>query len=148
MTNDNDVSGASERSARVSVIRQAIIYTPLFVAGLILTALSIPGVINAGIVLTILEAVLTALFGYQSIQALRDLQAELVRTEGVVGRHWSKMDFIITRSHYIAVGRAIFNLPVEDWYLLDENDRVVIDHYPHTGTVARVERIPGTPEAR
>jgi hypothetical protein len=92
-------------------------------------------------VLTVIEAIITLLFAYQAIQSLRDLREELVRTEGVVGRKWSKMDFIINRSHYIAIGRSIFRLPVEDWYDLAEGDRLGIVHYPHTGTVAGVERL-------
>ncbi|MGI8550811.1 MAG: hypothetical protein ACR2PL_08505, partial [Dehalococcoidia bacterium] len=81
----------------------------------------------------------------QSIQALRDLRADLVRSEGVIGRRWSKMDLVVTRSHYIAIGRSIFRLPVEDWYHLAENDRVLIVHYPHTGAVAKVERLEQAP---
>lgn len=133
--------GATERSARVALIRDASIYTPLFIAGLVLTPLSAVGIVDAGAVLTVIEAILTLLFAHQSIQALRDLRSALVRTDGVVGRKWSKMDFVITRSHYIAVGRSIFRLPVADWYQLSEQDAVTVLHYPHTGTVAHVERL-------
>jgi len=133
--------GATPGSARAAVIRAALIYTPLFVAGAALTVLSIAGPIDAGIVLTIIEAGVTILFGYQSIQAIRDLSAELVRTEGVIARRWSKMDLFITRSHYISVNRNIFRLPVEDWFGLAEDDIVVVTHYPHTGSVAGVEKI-------
>lgn len=122
-------------------MRDAIIFTPLFIAGLALTVLSARGIINAGPVLTVIEAIVTLLFAHQSIQSLRDLESELARTEGVVGRKWSKMDFIVTRSHYISVERKIFRLPVEDWYPLAEDDRVQVVHYPHTGTVAGVERL-------
>jgi hypothetical protein len=143
-----DFGGASERSARVAVIRDAAIYTPLFAAGIVLTLLSAAGILNAGIVLTVIEAIITLLFGYQAIQALRDLGSTLVTTEGVIGRRWSKMDFIVTRSHYIAVAGKIFRVPVQDWHLIDENDRVVVTHYPHSGTVAAVERLPNPPEQR
>ena len=145
---NDDIGGASERSARIAVVRDAAIYTPLFVAGIVLTVLSAAEVINAGIVLTVIEGIITLLFGYQSVQALRDLGSRLVRTEGVIGRRWSKMDFIITRSHYLAVGGKIFRVPVQDWHLVDENDRVVITHYPHSGTVAGVERLPDAQERR
>lgn len=131
--------GATPASAHFAVVRASLIYTPLFLAGAALTVLSAAGTINAGIVLTIIEAGVTLLFGYQAIQSLRDLGADLVRTEGVIARRWSKMDLFITRSHYISVNRSIFRLPVEDWYNLSEDDIVAITHYPHTGTVARIE---------
>jgi hypothetical protein len=143
---NDEFAGASERSARFSLIREAVIYTPLFLAGVVLTIMSIAGRIDAGPILTVIEAILTILFGYQAIQALRDLRSTLVRTEGIIGRKWSKMDFIVTRSHYVSVERKIFRLHVVDWHLLEEGDRIEVDHYPHTGTVARVERISGTPE--
>ena len=132
--------GATPRSARLAVVRAALIYTPLFLVCAVLTILSAAGTINAGIVLTIIGAGITLLFGYQSIQALRDLRANLTSTEGVIARRWSKMDLFITRSHYISVNRNIFRLPVEDWYNLAEDDIVTITHYPHTGAVAGVEK--------
>jgi hypothetical protein len=120
-------------------MRDAAIYTPLFVGGASLTALSILGRVDSGPVLTVIEAVLALLFGYQAMQALRDLGSQPIRTEGVVGRKWTKMDFIVTRSHYVALGRRIFRLPVEDWYILQEDDRIAVVHYPHSGTVVKVE---------
>jgi hypothetical protein len=137
-----EFGGASTRSARIAVIRDAVIYTPLFVAGIILSALSLLGVLNAGPVLTGIEFLLTALFGYQSIQALRDVNAPLVRTEGRIGRHWNKMDFIITHSYYISVAGKIFRIPAEEWHLLREDDRIAVTHYPHSGAVAGIEQLP------
>lgn len=132
--------GASEHSARVSVVRGAFAYTPLFIAGIALTVLSAAGTINAGILLTVIEALVTLLFAYQSIQALRDLGADLETTYGVITRRWSKMDLFVSRSHYIAVNRNIFRIPVVDWYHLAENDTVTVTHYPHTGAVASIEK--------
>jgi hypothetical protein len=138
----------SERVARTSLVRGAIIYTPLFAAGVILTALSLLGRLDAGPVLTVIEALLTVLFGHQSIQSLRDLRAELVRTEGSVGRKWSKMDFLVSRSYYVSIGRSIFRMPPVDWHLFEEEDRIAVIHYPHTGTVAGVERLPAEDQSR
>ena len=140
-----ELSGATERSARAALMRDAVIYTPLAIAGMAVTLLSAIGVINAGPVLTVIEALITLLFVYQSTQALRDLREPLVRTEGIVTRRWSKMDFVFTRSHYVALGRKIFSLPMADWYQLEENQHIALLHYPHTGTVARVERAPQPP---
>jgi hypothetical protein len=137
-----EFGGASARSARISVIRDAVIYTPLFIAGMILTALSLARVLDAGPILTLIEIVLTVLFGYQSIQALRDINAELIRTEGRIGRHWNKLDFFITHSYYISVSGKIFRIPAEDWHLLEEDDRVAVTHYPHSGAVAGIEHLP------
>jgi hypothetical protein len=135
-------------SARAALIRGAAIYSPLFVAGIILTALSFLRVLDAGPVLIVVEALLTLLFGHQSIQSVRDLNATVVRTEGRIGRKWTKMDFVVSRSHYISVGRTIFRIPVVDWHLLQEDDPVAVIHYPHTGTVAAVERLPSSADSR
>jgi hypothetical protein len=136
-----DFGGATARSARIAVIRDAVIYTPLFAAGIVLSALSLVRVLDAGPVLTGIVLLLTALFGYQSIQALRDINAELVRTEGRIGRHWSKMDFIITHSYYISVAGKIFRIPALEWHMLREDDRVAVTHYPHSGAVAGIEQL-------
>jgi len=128
----------------MALLRTAIVYTPLFAAGLVLTALSLSGRLDAGPVLTVIEAVLTLLFGHQSIQSIRDLRSTVVRTEGSIGRKWTKMDFIVSRSHYLSVGRNIFRVPPVDWHLVEEDDRVLVVHYPHTGTVASVEKLPSS----
>jgi hypothetical protein len=135
-------------SARAALIRGAAIYTPLFVAGVIMTVLSVLRVLDAGRVLTVLEALVTLLFGHQSIQSIRDLNATVVRTEGRIGRRWTKMDFLVSRSHYISVGRAIFRIPVVDWHLFEEDEAVAVIHYPHTGTVVAVERLPASADSR
>ncbi len=140
-----EFGGATGRSARVALIRDAVIYTPLAIAGIVVTLLSAIGVIDAGAVLTVIEALLTLIFIYQSAQALRDLREPLVRTEGLITRRWSRMDLVFTRSHYIAVGRKIFSLPAADWYQLEENQHIILVHYPHTGRVAHVERAPEPP---
>jgi hypothetical protein len=145
---NDEARGATEHSARFALMRDAAIYTPLTLAGVVLSGLSMVGILDAGPVLTGIELLLTLLFLYQAVQAWRDLRSPLVHTEGVITRHWSKMDFIVTRSHYIAVGRRIFSLPVVDWYQLVEGERVALLHYPHTGTVAHVERLPETPAER
>lgn len=131
--------GSTEHGARRAVVRGAALFTPLFVVGVVVTFLSILSVINAGPVLTVIEALVTLLFAYQSIQSLRDLRSPLKRTEGRIGRRWSKLDFFITKSYYIAVAGTIFRIPLADWYHLAENDQVVVTHYPHTGAVASVE---------
>ena len=142
-------------SARAEVLRTAILYTPLFVASLIGLVLMLVGVWDFAIVLLIILLILSFLFGYQSIQALRDLKAEPRTTRGPVSRIWSKMDLFVTRSYYINVNRNIFRIPLPAyWDLREEAKRmradgsdeeyrieVRVEHYPHSGNVTKVERI-------
>ena len=146
-------------SARASVLRTALFYTPLFLASLIAVILTLIGVWDTGIVLLVILLLLVFLFGYQSIQALRDLRAELKTTRGPVSRIWSKMDLIVTRSYYIRVSGNIFRVPFPAYYDLREeakrmrnagtDDEYMIEvevvHYPHTGTVESVERLGQVP---
>jgi len=134
----------SDHAARTALVRGAVIYTPLFVAGIVLTTLSVLGRLDAGPVLTFIEAVLTLLFGHQSIQSIRDLRSTVVRTDGSIGRKWTKMDFVVSRSYYISIGRSIFRVPPVDWHVVEEDDRVAVVHYPHTGTVASVDKLPSS----
>ena len=142
-------------SARAEVLRTAILYTPLFVASLIGLVLMLVGVWDFAIVLLIILLILSFLFGYQSIQALRDLKAEPRTTRGPVSRIWSKMDLFVTRSYYIRVGRNIFRVPFPVYFDLREEAKrmknagiedeyaieVQVVHYPHTGSVESVERL-------
>jgi hypothetical protein len=146
-------------SARAAVLRTVVFYTPLF-AGTILLALAILfGLWDGGIVLLIIDLILAVLFGYQSIQSLRDLREELRTTRGAVRRIWSKMDLFVSRSHYIAVDRNIFRIPVEAHFDLREEAKrlrdsgleedylieVEVVHYPHTGAVESVKRLGQVP---
>ena len=146
----------TEPSKRGGLLRTAIFYTPLFLLTLVSLLAMLTGVVDGGIVLIVIAAIATFLFGYQSSQSLRDLRANrTVTTQGPVNRIWSKMDFFVSRSYYISVGRAIFRIPVQAyWDLREEAKRmradgsdedyrieVRVEHYPHTGTVVKVERL-------
>lgn len=140
--------------SRSALIRQAVLYTPLFVATAVLFLLTLVGVIKGGIVMYIFLVIGVLLFGYQSIQALRDLRTNPVVTQGAITRIWSKMDFFVSRSYYIAMRRTIFRIPVTDYYDLreeakrmradgtDEDYRIEVrvTHFPHTGNVISLER--------
>jgi hypothetical protein len=142
-------------SAHASVLRNAIFFTPLFLATALALVAAVLGAWNPGPVLFVILAVLALLFGYQSIQSLRDLRAPLRTTRGPVVRIWSKMDLIVTRSYYIAVGKQIFRVPFPVYYDLREEAKrlrdadldgeyrieVEVVHYPHTGTVESVRRL-------
>ena len=151
-----------QSSPRAGLIRTAIFYTPLFLLTLISLVAMFVGILDGGIVLLVIAGIATFLFGYQSIQSLRDLRANrTVTTQGPVNRIWSKMDLLVTRSYYISVGRAIFRIPVEAyWDLREEAKRmradgtdedyrieVRVEHFPHTGNVVKVERVGVVPIA-
>ena len=148
-------------SARARVIRTAIMFTPLFIATALGALIILTGIWDGGIFLLIILAILALLFGYQSVQSLRDLRSELRTTRGPVTRIWSKMDLFVTRSHYIAVGKHIFHVPFPPWFDLREEAKrmrsagldedywieVEVLHYPHTGTVEKVEQVGQVPIA-
>jgi hypothetical protein len=148
---------------RSALIRSAIFYTPLFLLTLASLLAMLTGLLDGGIVLIVIAAVAAFLFGYQSIQALRDLRASrLLVTQGAVNRIWSKMDMFISRSYYINVNRNIFRIPIDAYWDLreeakkmradgtDEDYRIEVrvEHYPHTGNVTKVERLGVVPIER
>jgi hypothetical protein len=142
-------------SARAEVLRTAIFYTPLFLLTVAAALLMLVGVWDGGPVLFVIDLLLAFLFGFQSVQSLRDLRSELRKTRGPISRIWSKMDLIVTRSYYIRVGSSIFRIPFQDYYDLREEAKqlkatgledeyrieVEVTHYPHTGAVEKVERL-------
>src|SRR5438067_1041980 len=126
-------------SARGRIVRDALIYTPLFLlclTGVILLLLSFDrpwiGIVLLGFV--------TFLFGFQSVQSLRDLTSTPRETTGTISRRWTKRDAMIAKRYYVTVERAIFRIPVDAYLGLREKDTVRIVAYPHTGTVVSVER--------
>ncbi len=142
-------------SARAGVIRQAVLYTPLLIACIIVELAGLFGIWRLGPVLPFIVLGVGALFGYQSVQALRDLREQLQTTRGPVLRIWSKMDLFVTKSYYIAVGRHIFRIPLPAYFdlreeakrlraaELDDEYRIEVEvvHYPHTGIVESVARV-------
>lgn len=144
-----------ESTARGAVMRTAAIYTPLFVASLAVMLLMVVGVWEFAIVLFVIMAIVAFLFGYQSIQALRDLRSEMRTSRGPVLRLWSKRDVFVSKSYYVAVNRSIFRIPLPSyWDLreevkrlreaeLDDEFRVEVEvlHYPHTGAVEWIKKV-------
>ncbi len=152
----------TESPSRAGLLRTAVFYTPLFLVTLIASLLMLTGVFDGGILLLLIGLIATFLFGYQSIQSLRDLRAGTTRiTQGAVNRIWSKMDLFVTRSYYITVDRNIFRIPIQAyWDLREEAKRmradgsdedyrieVRVEHFPHTGNVIKVDRLGVVPKA-
>lgn len=147
---------AEKLPGRSALMRSAVLYTPLVVLTLIGIVAILAGLFDGGWLLLIIGVIAAFLFGYQSIQALRDLRVDrLVVTQGPVSRIWSKMDLFISRSYYINVNRNIFRIPLAAyWDLREEAKRmrtdgtdddyrieVRVEHYPHTGNVVSIERL-------
>ncbi len=128
-------------SPRGRLIRDAVIYTPIFLLCAAVLLLMVVGVIDRAIVGMVLLAIVTFLFGYQSIQTLRDLRERPRPFEGAVARRWTKRDGFVVKSHYVAVNKAIFRIPVDAYMDVKTGDSVRIEAYPHTGLVLHCERI-------
>lgn len=100
------------------------------------------------IFLLIIVGIVTVLLLFQSISALLDLRGEVMNSEGTVTHKWSRSDFIVFGdSCFIRVARpapqadAIFKIERFWWEQLNDGDRVLVRHYPHTASVESVEKL-------
>ena len=133
-------------AAKAAVRRMALTYVPLSLlsaGGLMLFLAQ-----AEGIILIVIAAILTLLFGYQAVQAVRDLGEEPVTTTGRVLRKWSRGDFIFWRSYYAYIEKTVFKLEPEVYHDLEEGDEVLVLYYPHTVTVASIEKQPQPPQGQ
>src|SRR5437588_68462 len=110
-------------SARGRVVRDAIVYTPLFLLCLVPLVLMVAGVFDRAILAMVLLAIVTFLFGFQSVQSLRDLREQPREVQGPVTRRWTKRDVVVAKSYYVTVEKAIFRIPVESYLDILEGDR-------------------------
>lgn len=137
-----------ERRARNSVLRNALIWMPLFL--IVFGALLFFGfdvIVNDGDrggtwFLLVVLSIFSFLFGYQGIHALLDLIHGEKVMEGLVTRRWSRTDSLVLKSHYIRVNRKeIFRI---DNYFHGEaktGDFVRIRYYPRSAVVIELERL-------
>ena len=87
------------------------------------------------------------LFGFQTVQHVRDLTQPVARTEGAIVKKWQKADLIIAwQSYYIALNRKMFRIEPHDYIMVDEGMRVAVEYFPHTLNVVSVT--PETPPVR
>ena len=132
-------------AARRHVIRDAIIYSPVFVFCLVVWVIVLVGVVfekdGRGIFLVLLLTIVVFLVGFQSIQSLRDLRSEPVTSEGPVLRRWRRAEFLLFPAYYIYVNRNVFKVPELLYNEIGDGDIVAVTHYPHTATVANITRI-------
>jgi len=130
-------------SPRGRLIRDAILYTPPFLLFATMLALMIAGIWDRAIVGMIIIALLTFLFGYQSIQTIRDLFSQPRDIVGPIRRLWTKRDGFIVKNYYMSVEKAIFHIPADEYVQLRAGDLVRVRAYPHTGTVVAIEKSRG-----
>ena len=131
------------RAARSSLIRVALVFTPLFLLSLTGMGIVIFNLVRegpSGLIITLLLLSLAAfLTGHQSIQSLRDLRSSPTVSNGLVDRKWSRADLFVLRSYYIYVDRSVFKVTPLIYTELEEGDTVSVNHCPHTNTVISVE---------
>lgn len=138
--------------ARSGITRSAIVWTPIFVAVAFAFLFFLVDETRGGDrgtwFLVVVLGVLTLLFGFQSVQALRDLRAGTGELEGTVVRRWTRSDSLVIRSHYIRMEGKI--LRGERFLLegVEAHDRVRVRYYPHSGVIAALERLPSLPPER
>jgi hypothetical protein len=135
-----------ERRARNGLIRNAVIWLPLFlVAGGALLYFLFDKLSGGGSgtwFLLVVLSILSFLFGYQGIHALLDLLRGDITTEGVVTRRWARTDSLVMRSHYIRLdGKEIFRIDNLYHGEAKAGDRVRVRYYPYSAVVIELETI-------
>ena len=133
------------RRVRGGLWRSTIFWTPLFLlsaVGLVFFFFGeLTGNNGQGWVLPVILVFLAILFGYQSVQSIRDLRGDLRKAEGAITRHWSRTDSVIMRSHYLRLdSREIFRVEKVQHRLLKKGDYVALEYYPATMVVVIVEK--------
>lgn len=130
-------------SARGPIIRDAVIFTPFFLALAAAWAAAFVKQGSGAIPLLVILAIVTALVGFQSIQALRDLMARPKVTKGEISRKWKRADLLFFQGHYVYVNKRVFKIGPLEYQQLEEGDSVSVTHYPHTNTVVSVRKAGG-----
>ena len=133
-------------SVRGRLLRSVLIWGPFFVVALgallffTFDRAFLGGDHGGTWFLVIVLAILTVLFGFQTIQSLLDLLGEPKVTAGFVGRRWARSDSIVIKAHYIRLGNLILR---GDQFVLDgirEGDYVEATYYPHSAVLVWVEK--------
>jgi hypothetical protein len=140
-------------TARRFVLISALFFLPLAVGGVILLGFLLVDALANGasggdIFLMMIVGVITALVAFQGISALFDLRSDFVMTEGPVLQKWSRNDFVVFGESCfvrVQVGEtekvAIFKIDNFWWQQVNEGDRVLVRHLPHTSSVETFEKL-------
>ena len=145
-----------ERSARVSILRSAILWMPLFLVTFGALVYFFIDVVTGGeqgtVFLLVVLSVLSLLFGFQALQAVLDLAGAPHRETQLVTRRWSRNDSFVMRTHYIRLESG--QILRGDKAMLNEIDaghRVEVLYFRHSGVLIDVARLKEpkeqTPEA-
>ncbi len=148
------------RSKRGAIVVQALLFTPLAFlmgAGVAFALTNIVSGDTGYIVMLVVTAILLIVVGYQAWHYIKDLQSDTTSSEGEVTKKWTKgnLFFFFVPSYYIAVKGKIYTVSRNEYRGLLEEDMVRISHYPHSLTVAFVDRydevekkfVPAEPDA-
>jgi hypothetical protein len=135
---------AAKSSARVAVLRSALLFTPFLALALLgfvfITRDAAQQGVSAGrVVGLVLVGLVVLLLGYQVVQSVRDLFSGLVETAGLVERQWSHNEFLLFRNTYIFVGKDVYRLSPEQGIQVERGNMVRIVHLPHTSAVETIE---------
>jgi hypothetical protein len=116
--------------------------------GFLLVDAIINGVSGGEVILMVIVGVITALVAFQGVSAFLDLRSDYVMTEGPVVQKWTRNDFVVFgESCFIRVRVAdtdkvaIFKIDNFWWHQLNEGDRVLVRHLPHTSSVESFEKL-------
>ena len=131
------------RQVRRGLWRTALFWTPLFLAaagsGLYLLIREAAGD-GYGWVLPGLLLVFGALFGFQGIQAIRDLRGGTSAILGFITRRWRRFD-LGSRSHYLRIDNdKIIRLDRVQYETLAEGDYVEVEYFPGSMVALVVEK--------
>lgn len=133
-----------EARARATVVRQAVVWTPLFLfaaaAFVVFLVDEARGGDRGSWFLVGLLGVFTLLFGYMSVQALRDLAGAPVEGEGLVTRRWARTDAFVFRTHYVRVEPGLILRIDPDEHEVSEGEYVRVRFYRHTAVAIDFER--------
>jgi xanthosine utilization system XapX-like protein len=125
-----------------------VIYAVLLIADLLVVSYIIAGAASGGAYVTLsVVGVVGLLLAYQIVQHVRDLNAPLAESVGVVQRKWSRADLIIAmQSFYVTVEGTVFRLKPEDHLMLDVGMYVKVVHFPHTLNVVSIHEMARPPD--
>ena len=136
-----------ESAARASLVRGLVIYAALLAVDVLaLYYIASRGSGGASYVTFSVVGVVGLLLAYQVVQHLRDLDAPLAETDGIVMRKWARADLIIAwNSYYVAVGRTVFRIGPLQYAELREDTLVKVVHFPNTLNVVSIHEIAAPP---
>jgi hypothetical protein len=135
-----------ERRARNGLIQTAIIWMPLFLItfGGLLYALIGKLFFDGGATwfFIVVLSILSFLFGFQGIQAVRDLIGGEQTIRSFVTRRWARTDSFVMRSHYIRLeNKQILRIDRVFHDDVDAGDFVELRYYPHTSVVIECKKL-------